>query len=425
MYEKLLINRNFSLLLFSRFISQIGDYLFLPAILWLAIDSEQGSNTWLGIISFVIIIPPFLGFLFGIIIDNKSKRKILINTDVIRFILCLILILNQATLSSFIMITIIIFIIESAGQMFNISSQSIIPNITSEEEYLKANSYLTITSNITAIIGFSLGGVFIAFFGFTLVILINAITFLISALLLVFLRTENTVYNNNNDNNNGTAHRKMFLKAFSNTLIDGLKITFKNSFLSILLIVAFIINMFSVSLEMIITVWTHEIIQVGSQGFGILLSSILIGSLFGGWFVNFKIIKQFPVEYLVSLSTAFFGVSFILVSFFPNFSIDLILFFLAGIFLAINSINFTTIIMKNTDKQSMGKVFGIIQTIIRGGQPLGIALVTWLLGWIEVPYIILGIGIVIGLSGLALFIVSLIHVSSKKRWTKLPKEELS
>lgn len=409
MIDKYFINKNIFLLLVSRFISQIGDYIFLPAILWLAIDSESGSRTWLGIISIVVLIPPFLGFLFGLIADNRSKRSIMVVSDLIRLCLCILLLCNQITIQSMLIIALIIFLIESLGQLFNISSQSFIPDIIPKEKYLKANSYFSVINNLTGIIGFAVGGILIAILDFQLIILLNALTFTVSALLIYLIDNKAVIALKTNEKEQIDKKNR-----FIENLTESFNSVFKNKLLTSILLIACIVNMFSASIEMLITVWTHDSLNMNSDHFGILMATILMGALAGGWVANLKLFKKSSAVYIVALSTLLFGSVFLTISFLPFFYINVIQFFTAGIFLSINSIHFTTAIMNATDKSLMGQVFGIIQTFIRGGQPLGVAIVTWLITFVNVSFIFLGIGATIGLAGLTLFLISIKHFSTSK-----------
>lgn len=68
-------NRNAMLMIISRFISQLGDKFFIPAVFWLAVSAEGGSTTRLGIISVVMAIPPLLSAFIGVFIDKLDKKS--------------------------------------------------------------------------------------------------------------------------------------------------------------------------------------------------------------------------------------------------------------------------------------------------------------------------------------------------------------
>lgn len=393
--KKEFINNNFIILLISRFISQLGDKIFLPAILWLAVSSEVGNSSKIGIISFVMVLPVLISFLIGVWVDRNKKKKIMIGTDAIRFLLCLLLFISQLTWNNFWIVVIVIFIIEVLGQFFNISSASVIPNIAKREEYLKANSHLAVVENITSLIGYAGGGFLIALLGINNLILFNAITFLLSGLLLLLIK----INEENNVKESETELTSTKYVTFKREVIDGLSIVFKNKVVRTLLLAIFFINIATASLEMLITIWAHDVLNVSSAGYGILLTSILVGSLLGSILAQVKLISKIDAKITISISIICFGIFMGLVGVFPIYRISILLFVIVGTFFSLINIHFSTLIMKNIMKENLGKVFGIVQTSIRGGQPIGIALVTFILGLVKVKWIIIGIGIVIICNG--------------------------
>jgi MFS family permease len=68
------------------------------------------------------------------------------------------------------------------------SRSSVIPNITAEAEVLVANTLSSATWSVNLLIGASVGGVVAAFFGRDAVFALNALSFLVSALLISGMR---------------------------------------------------------------------------------------------------------------------------------------------------------------------------------------------------------------------------------------------
>ncbi|WP_370695781.1 MFS transporter (plasmid) [Priestia megaterium] len=405
--KEIFIDTNFFLLLSSRFVSQLGDKIFLPAVLWLAVESSSNGTTKVGILSFVIVLPTLLSLFIGVFVDRFNKKNTMILCDLLRFLFCLFLYFN----THFWFIVAVVFLIELIGQFFNISSTSSIPSIVSEKSYLKANSYLTGIENITSIVGYSLGGLLIGLLGIESLVLINSITFLVSSLLL--LKLTNVPLKNEEKIIKSYSSSKEKLSVFRKELLQGSKIVFTNKMVTILLLTIFILNISTASLEMLITVWAHDILKLDSSGYGFLLTSILIGSLIGSFIVNLQVIKRLSPYFSISFAVIFFGVLLILLTLFKYYLFSLSVFLIIGIFFSIININFSLLIMKNTPEKNMGKVFGLIQTFTRGGHPIGITLVTGLLGVLSVIYVIIGVGIVVLIGGV--FLMYSLTINSKNQ----------
>jgi DHA3 family macrolide efflux protein-like MFS transporter len=409
MYKKLqtvLVNSDFFLLLLSRFISQLGDKIFLPAILWFSVDSDHGSSTKIGIISLVMVLPVLFNIFTGVFVDRYDKKRMMLFSDFIRFFLCIALYINEVAFHFFWPVIVIVFVIELLGQFYNISSAAIIPSITSQDQYLKANSYLTMIENATSIIGFACSGVLIGLLGFQYIIFINGISFFMSGLCIWKMK-----YVKSNEVQVNQA-KKEFKKEF----LEGVKVVIGNSIIRRLIITIFIVNLASASLEMLITMWAHDILRIGSEKYGIMLTAILVGSLIGSVVTNIKVIKKLNPETAISLAVVTFGFALSFITFFKSFILSLFVFSFVGISLSIASIHFSTLIMNNTEKDHLGKVFGMIQVLIRGGQPLGITIVTALLQFVPVNWMIFSIGAIVFIGGL--YLVSTFRIPNINREQK-------
>lgn len=398
-------NPNVMLLLVSRFISQLGDKFFLPAVLWLAISGEGGSTTRLGVISILMAIPPLSSVFIGVFIDKVDKKKLMVTCDWIRFVLCGMLVLNQLWYGEFWVLAFLIFWIEFAGQFFTIASGSIIPSIVKEDELIKTNSYFSASDNITSLLGYSLGGVLIAIVGMNVLIGVNAASFLLSGILLLFMRLTRS---EQVETDKGEDDKKGKVRNYMQDLGVGLRLVFRNKIIANLLLTFMVLNIATASLEMLITIWAHDVLQLGSTGYGILLTSILVGSLVGSLSINLPFIKKVQPHVLISLSTLCLGIGLGAFAIFDLYSVSLATLFLIGALFSMVGISFSTLVMKHADPSNLGKVFGVIQTVLRGGQPLGVSLITTLLvvynpqlivTWIGVAVLLGGVYLSIGLKG--------------------------
>src|SRR5574338_190446 len=89
-YRRVLGNAALTRLLFGEFVSSIGDWLYLVALLVLVWDATHGDPVALGIIGAARILPyVLLSIPAGIVADRFDRRKILLVTDVVRGVLML------------------------------------------------------------------------------------------------------------------------------------------------------------------------------------------------------------------------------------------------------------------------------------------------------------------------------------------------
>ena len=90
-YRQLLRNRDLSRLLFGEFVSGIGDWLYLVAIL-IVIYAETKSPVLLGVMGAARILPyVILSVPAGWVVDHYDRRMVLLVTDLARGALMLVL----------------------------------------------------------------------------------------------------------------------------------------------------------------------------------------------------------------------------------------------------------------------------------------------------------------------------------------------
>ena len=91
-YRRVLGNGNLTRLLFGEFVSSIGDWLYLVALLVLVWDATGGDTVALGIIGAARILPyVVLSIPAGIVADRFDRRMILLVTDIVRGVLMLVI----------------------------------------------------------------------------------------------------------------------------------------------------------------------------------------------------------------------------------------------------------------------------------------------------------------------------------------------
>lgn len=71
-----MMNKNILMLLFVRIVANFSDSLYYMATIWF-IKEITGSNTWIGIASFITMLPVALQILYGTLLIDIQKRNYL------------------------------------------------------------------------------------------------------------------------------------------------------------------------------------------------------------------------------------------------------------------------------------------------------------------------------------------------------------
>jgi MFS family permease len=188
MYWRLLRgNRDFRLLFFGTLISLGGDWFLTVALLDLVLQLT-GSATLASLMLLCQSLPIFLFTpIAGHVVDKVDRRKLMIVVDVIRAGACLLPLLARtpATLP-FAFAGVILISIGAA--YFEPASQAALPNIVSDEELGPANVLMGATWGTMLAAGAGIGGIVTMRFGRDVSFVVDALSFVASALILAQMR---------------------------------------------------------------------------------------------------------------------------------------------------------------------------------------------------------------------------------------------
>ncbi len=183
--------RDFSLMWSAQLVSTIGSALTDLAA-GILIYRLTGSAFAVGLTLMVTAIPTLLVGLFaGVFVDRFDRKRILLASDLLRGLIVLCIPFGVANFGAFALYP-LLFLAAIVRQFFDPAWESILPEIASDEELAAANSFLSISSFGSTAIGFALAG-FLASFDINLPFYIDAVTFLVSFVLVLGVRIRKLV----------------------------------------------------------------------------------------------------------------------------------------------------------------------------------------------------------------------------------------
>ena len=140
------------------------------------------SPIWISALLIADILPMLLvGLVAAPLVDRLSRRRLMVGADLVRFaVFCALPFAPNATT-----IVALAAVIGTATGFFRPAVYAGLPNLVSDEDLPQANSLLQTIDNSTWAIGSLVGGALVAARGPDLAYWINAVTFIVSAALLV------------------------------------------------------------------------------------------------------------------------------------------------------------------------------------------------------------------------------------------------
>ena len=278
-------NKNFSILLFGRLITNFGDSIYSIATLTL-IYTLTKSTFYSGITLFLISFTAILQIFVSPLISKFNVKRFLIISQLFQAIILLaityLIYINKLQIT-----TLIIFIvcISFINQIVYPVQLALLPKIVKQEDLVKANSLFSIAYQGSDALFNSIGGFIITVFGTIYAFIINSITFFINSFIFIFL-------SNNLSKNTNTIQENYFTK-----LSSGIKI-WNTPLLKPLLIGIIIINFSTSSLLTLLPEYSET-----SYFYGILLSASGLGILIGAFLSNSQILKNIRLSVLYTTFT--------------------------------------------------------------------------------------------------------------------------
>jgi len=171
-------------LLAGEFISGIGDWLYMVAIL-VVIYAESQSAVLLGVVGAARVLPYIvLSVPAGIIVDRYDRRLVLLVTDVARGFLMVLLAVLVTIDAPVLAVVGASIVAASFSVFFGPAITAYLPTLVDEDELGPANSAWATLDSIAFIIGPAVAGVLIAVGGLGLAFLLNAASFAVVAVVL-------------------------------------------------------------------------------------------------------------------------------------------------------------------------------------------------------------------------------------------------
>jgi len=324
------MNKNFYIYIAGRFTSGFGDSIQIIGFPLLILDL-YGSAKIMALATTVIMITeimirPFL----GVIADNLNRKKLMINTDILSGLLCLIMAFVAYKDMLSLPIIIIYLVIQSfVSTLFDSASYALMPELVEDKKLEKAYSYMTLINNISSISGPIIGTMLYSFLGIKILLLINGISFLISAVTEILIKY---TYNKN-----GKTQNILKIK-YIKKIKDGFVYMLKSKKIKYVVSVSMINSFF-----IIIPISQYFAFFFKENGFenyyvGIASSVMTAGSLIGAAMIifikkNFNNKKSFVVSFIIfSISFILFGITLGI-----NMQNELFKFIILSICLFINS----------------------------------------------------------------------------------------
>ena len=375
-------NKNFGFLWAGHLIYHAGDAIYMIALPWLMLELT-GSKILTSHVAMAAYLPAVLfGLVAGVLIDRYNRKWIMIFSDILRFLL--VAIVPLALIFDFItpmLIGVITFLLSTFATFFYPARDSLIPYIVTPEELPAANSAISISGQMSHLMGPLFAGLGISFFGLTHLFTADAISFLFSIVLISFIVIP---FKKNRSYKHSTKFQG---------IIEGLRYVYGHKGLRLLLLLTFINNIFIMGPAIIgIPVFVREILSADFGVYAQLETSMAAGMIIGS-IIFWKAVKRINPISILLFGIVMDGITYTFLYFVNSSFLATLILLIHGIGIPLITVSRTTIIQAVVPDEFRGRLFSMIYMAVMGTTALSIGLTGVILENMEADILFLIIGL--------------------------------
>ena len=370
-------------------------YTFAISLYTLKITGSSTSFSTTLILSILPII--ILNPIVGVIADKFNKKKLVVTANLLNGVY---LISNWKGLSTGI-IYLSTFVVTSINIIFDVSIDSAIPNIVSKEKIVNINAGNRIIDSISSVLGPVFGGIAFAIFNIESFILINSISFLVSAMLdtlIDFKYNSNSELEEKSDENIAISKLNYFKE-----IAEGFKYLISKRYIIEILAIFIIFNFFiSFSVTIPIPIILNNILKIPTKSFGLIQGAIPVGMIIGAFMVK-NIIAKYKLNSIFSVTGIIISVNIILLSIplfintISNINIYviyyLVIMIFMGVCISLVDIPFSYTLQTNIEEEFRARSLSLTISIVKVVVPISYLISGVLLQSIEAYVVVLFGGI--------------------------------
>ena len=378
-------NRNFRYFWFGNFLSNIGTWMQSVAQGWLVLELAskappetfgsvgQRSAFWLGVVAFAAS-APMLAFTLigGVIADRVDKRRLLIRTQSVMmlsaFAMSALSFTHRINIPEIVLLA---FITGTAMSLNMPGYQALVPSLVPREDLTNAIALNSAQFNLSRVLGPTIGGFVMAWWGIPANFLLNALSFLA---VIVALNQIEYPPQPQQDDSAGLWQR----------LGEGFRYVFERRQMSSLIWLVALASIFGVPFLMFVPLFAKDILQVGERGLGLLMACSGAGAFLAAATIAYlgKIKNR---GRFVVLSASVFFAAVIGFTLSRNFALSGTMLAIAGYFMVLTVATVNTLLQHLAEDSMRGRVMSIYATAFLGFAPIGSLIAGSLAGALTAP----------------------------------------
>ena len=283
-------NKNFIIIVIGQIISLFGNAIQRFSMSLYLLEFTGSTAAFANILAISTI--PYILFapIAGRLSDKINRKKIMVYLDLFCSILigiyALILLRGR---DSELIVAIVMFMLSVCYTLYGPAVVSSIPQIVEEDKLTSANGIINQVGSVVNFLGPILAGVLYGLVGIKLIVIINAISFLVSAIMELFLDIPDVV-KTDEDTDKGKVLSMDFIKKSFIDMGDSFIYLKKEKKIILGIIASYALcNIFLVPiLSIVAPFFINILLELPSQVYGVVEGICVLGMILGGFWISIK-----------------------------------------------------------------------------------------------------------------------------------------
>lgn len=366
---------------FGQTISLLGDQFTTIALLWFVLQLT-GSGLAVGTVLLCFGLPGIVtSSALGTLLDRYEPRLLIGCDNICRaFIIGAIPALHWLGLLHLWMVYVLSAVAGTLMPATLVGTRVLLPHLVADDELENANALLSVSVNFAMLVGPAIAGVLVGILGGPAVMVIDAASFVVMALVAYSLPN--------------TAHPLSAPRGHvARTRGQGFRELIKLRDVRIITLLSLIFFLAYYPLEPALPVYSRDFLKAGASGYGLLWSGFGVGALLGLLTIP-RLSKRSRPGMTFSAIAVLWGLFLLPLMFTPNVLAAMVFLGLAGCAWGPYTTIETTLVQRLVPDYQRGQVFGARAALTAATSPIGVFIGGLLLNHVPAS-------VVIGISGAA------------------------
>lgn len=397
-YRDVLKLPNYRRLLLANAVNRFGDSIDMLAFSWL-VYAITGSASWSALVATFNILPTvLLQPLAGPLVDRMDKKRVMVACDLARAALA------AATAGLYLlgalapwMLLAITTLVSSVEALRVPAGVSLVPLLIEPEQYETCTAANSSLSTLAVLVGTGAAGVCIALLGISGTLFVDAALIALSGLLLSRLQAGKAP----------APAQALSLRTYKTDLTAGFQLIFRHRALLVLCLVGAGLNFTLCPLNSLQAPYAAQVLQGGSEVLSLLGVCMTVGQLLGSVLMP-SLSAKLSFRWLLAGAGALAGgfyLALIAVAGLPAVWMYLVIGLASAVFgfvISLLNVSVGVRLMSSVEQGFLGRISGSFNAFACLAMPVGNGLTAALAARLPIPFLFIGLGVLLFLSSVGL-----------------------